>query len=287
MAEVWLPFALAATVLWGVGQIAAKRGATALGPRPMVVVVGLSEAGIFLAAYVAFGGDAFADVAGAVLGFAAGVTGMLGYVLYYEAIARGTISRIGTVIAAYPAATVLLALLVLREAVGGIQAAGVVLLLASAVLLGRAEERATRGKGHVVPLLIVLAFLFWGVWGFLVKVAVDRVGEGTMFAYFALANVAVAVGLLGTLDRRRGRSFAAARGAWRWPLATIVAGSAGVILMTLAFAAGPATLVAPVTGAYPVVTVLVAAPLLRERLGRPEVVAFAAFLLGLVAVASA
>ncbi len=62
-------------------------------------------------------------------------------------------------------------------------------------------------------------------------------------------------------------------------------GSAGVLFLTLALAAGPAVLVVPLTGAYPVVTVLLAGPLLREGLGWREAAAFVLFVAGLFLVA--
>ncbi len=283
MIEIWLPLALGATLAWGVGQIAAKKGSTVLGPRKMVAIVSLGEAAFFLAFYVGYGAEPLVDFHGALLGIAAGLTGMLGYVIYYEAIARGTISRVGTITAAYPAVTVVLALVILAEAFTPLQGMGVILLLGSAVLLGRAEKRKIGGNATPITLLIILAFLLWGVWGFLVKLAVSRLGEGPIFLYFALAN-----GLIGfILYRRRPRMAHRGRGmrAWAWPAMAMACGASGVILLTLALAVGPASLVTPVTGAYPVVTVLIAGPALLERLGKLEVLAFLTFVLGIFFVA--
>lgn len=284
MVEAWLPISLGATMAWGVGQIAAKRGTTLLGPRRMVVVVSLGEAVVFLAFYVALGGGDLGGPRDALVALLAGFTGMLGYVMYYEAIARGTISRVGTIVAAYPALTAVLALLLLGESVLPLQAGGVLLLLASAVLLGRQERRTAPRASARGVLLVLLAFLLWGAWGVLVKLAVVRLGEGPPFAYFALTNAAVGLGLLLLLVRKRHEGQHAPR-LWAWPGATMLFGSAGVLFLTLALAAGPALLVVPLTGAYPVVTVLLAGPLLRERLGWREGLAFALFVAGLFLVA--
>jgi drug/metabolite transporter (DMT)-like permease len=285
MVEIWLFLALGATLAWGLGQIAAKQGVGRLGPRKMAVVVALGEAGIFLAAYVAFGAPALGGSRGVLLGLGAGITGMLGFVAYYETIARGTISRVGTIIAAYPAITVLLALVFLGESITLTQALGVLLLLGSAVLLGRTEQQTTASGGRVLTLLILSSFLLWGIWGFLVKVAVTELGEGSTFFYFAVSNVLVATPLLLFVRARGSGPFLANRRHLTWPLLTIMMGSSGVILMTLAFVDGPATLVAALTGAYPVVTVLAAATLLHERFRRVDVLAVAAFVVGLLAVA--
>ncbi len=283
MVEFWLPLSVGATLAWGLGQIVAKRGASAIGPRRMVAIVSLAEAAFFAAVYAVYGFPPLTDAYGAVLGMAAGLVGMLGYVLYYEAVARGTITRIGTITAAYPAVTVILALLILRESMTGIQAAGVSLLLGSALLLGYAETARGGRTTPLVVILIVLAFLFWGLWGFFVKVAVNRLTEGPLFAYYALSNLLVGSILLihyrwkvGSLRIGRDRI---------WPALGTTFGAIGVVLFTLAMATGPAVLVTPLTGAYPVVTVFGAAFLLRERLGRVEVLGLMIFLFGLFALA--
>lgn len=283
MSDAWLPLALGATLAWGLGQVVAKRGVGVLGPRPMVAVVALGEVGLFLGLGVALGARVPGRPVGALLGLGAGLAGMLGYVAYHEAIARGTISRIGTITAAYPAGTVLLALLFLGERLTGIQAGGILLLLAAAVLLGRAEGRQPGDRGVAVTPIILLAFLLWAAWGILVKLAVDAAGEGASLVYFGLANGAVGTVLVARPSVRGPLSRAGIR-ALRWPLAAIGLGGTGVLLMTLAFARGPASLVAPVTGAYPVVTVLAAAALLRERVRWYDGLAFLAFAAGLFAV---
>ncbi len=279
-----MSLALGCTLVWGVGQVSAKKGVSVLGPRTMVIVVSLGEAGFFLAAYFTYGTASLRDITGAALAMAAGVTGMVGLVTYYHAIARGTISRVGTVVAAYPALTVILALVILGESVTTIQALGVIFLVGSAVLLGYAERGESGQASAYTTVLVVLAFLLWGTWGFLLKLAVARLGEGPTFFYFALSNVLVGSSLLYRGLPGRCQSGRKQRD-WVWPAATVVLGSAGVILLTLAFSAGPASLVTPVTGAYPVVTVLIASPVLRERVGSREVLAVLAFGLGLFLVA--
>ncbi len=283
MVEFWLPLSLGTTLAWGMGQIIAKRGASTIGPRRMVAIVGLAEAGFFLVVYVAYGLPPFLDPYGAAMGMSAGLTGMLGYVLYYEAIARGTISRIGTITAAYPALTVILAVLILFESLSSLHAMGISLLLGSALLLGYAETASGKRAKPLVIMLVILAFVFWGLWGFLVKVAVSNLGEGPMFAYYALSNSLIGSSLLIYHRRRHGRQRLGRD--WIWPASGTALGAIGVVLFTLAMAGGPAVLVTPLTGAYPVVTVTGAALLLRERLGRMEVLGLIAFLLGLFAVA--
>lgn len=250
----------------------------------MVAVVAVAEAGFFLAVYGAYGFPPLSDAIGAAFGLAAGLVGMTGYVLYYEAISRGTISRIGTITAAYPAITVALAVTFLGETMSPLQVLGVGLLVSSSLLLGYRETEGGRDTARLVTVLVLLAFLLWGVWGFLVKVAVTTLGEGGAFPFFALSNGSIGFALLLHYRWRKG-SLRPLRTHWRWPALGTALGASGVILFTLALAEGPAALVTPLTGAYPVVTVLVAVALLQERVGLLETIGLATFLLGLFALA--
>lgn len=283
MSNIWLPIALGTTLVWGLGQIVAKRGTALIGPLSMVIVVSLGEAVLFLGAYLAYGTPSLGSVEGGLLGFAAGLTGMMGYVVYYEAISRGTVSRIGTITAAYPALTVVLGLAVLSEPLTGFQGMGIVLLLVSVVFLGYTESRGVEVKG-AIAVLVVLAFLLWGLWGLFVKLAVESLGEGATFAYFAVSNTVVGLSLL-LVHQRRSPKSVEWRAHWRWPAGSVLLGAAGVVLLTLAMGAGPVSLVAPVTGAYPVVTVLFAGRLLKEGLSRWELAALGLFLAGILLVA--
>ncbi|MFQ5918923.1 MAG: EamA family transporter [Thermoplasmata archaeon] len=284
MVELWVYLSLGATLGWGLGQVAAKRGVGALGPRKMAALVALGEAAVFLSVYVAFGAPSLGGSRGLLLGLGAGLTGMLGFVAYYETIARGSISRMGTIIAAYPAITVLLALAFLGETITLAQGLGIALLLGSAVLLGRTERETAGTGGRFLTILVLLSFLLWGIWGFLVKVAVTELGEGTTFFYFGLSDLVVGIPLLLLVRTRASGPLIGDRRLLVWPALTIVMGAGAVILLTLALVDGPASLVAALTGAYPVVTVLAATTLLRERFTRVDVLAVAAFVAGLLAV---
>lgn len=285
MVEIWIYLSLGATMGWGLGQIAAKQGVGVFGPRKMVAMVALGEAAVFLATYVAFGAPSLGGGRGLLLGLGAGLTGMLGFVAYYETIARGSISRMGTIIAAYPVVTVILALVFLGESISLAQGLGILLLLGSAVLLGRTERQTVGAGGRMLTALILVSFLLWGLWGFLVKVAVTEVSGGSTFFYFGLSNLLVGVPLLLLVRGRRPGPSLPKRRFLAWPAMAVAMGSGAVILMTLALVDGPASLVAALTGAYPVITVLAATILLGERFTRVDVLAVAAFIVGLLAVA--
>ncbi|MBI4607339.1 MAG: EamA family transporter [Planctomycetes bacterium] len=142
-------------------------------------------------------------------------------------------------------------------------------------------------------LFSLLAVVAWGLWAFQAKL-VSGPGEWKLDPY--VNHVLSTAGLLLMLPFLALRGLAATRAAPARPgagrglaagLLSGVLGSAGNILLYESMRRGGlASLVVPLTGLYPVVTVLLAVTLLRERLGLGQLlglpVAFAA--IGLLSV---
>lgn len=283
MTEAWLPLALATALTLGFSQVAAKRGTNVFGPRRMAAAVAFGEAAFFALAYGVSGAPPLVWSPAAASALVTGAVGMAGLLVYFEALARGTVSRIGTMAAAYPAVTVVLALVLLQEVLSPLQAMGIAFLIGSATLLGYRESADAGPAGRTTAALVLVVFMLSGIWGLLVKITVDELGPARTFAFFALAAILVG-GLRLLLPSVLPESTSLPHRDLVWPAVTILAGGMGIILVTLAFSLGPASLVAPVTGAYPVVIVLVARPILRESVGPWEAVAVLCFLAGLFAV---
>lgn len=282
----WLGTSLATVVIWGLGTLVSKPATMRLGTRWMLAFVGVGEGCVYLILFLVFRepGPAF-DSFPWVAAFLAGITGTLGYVFYYSGILEGSVGLMGTITAAYPVPTILLCLWLLGESLSGLQAAGIVLVLVCVLWLTRGSERRGTGKTSAV-VFALLAFLVWGVWGYFAKVAVDGVGEGNQFGFYALSN-ALVIGTFLVLTRHRpldaplrSRGRAGLFGAL-----DVTFGASGVILLTVAFSQGPASLVAAVTGSYPLVSTLAAHVFLKERFGWKETVALALFVPGIFLIA--
>ncbi len=65
-------------------------------------------------------------------------------------------------------------------------------------------------------------------------------------------------------------------------LYVFVAGAVGAVVLTVAYDLGPAALVGPVSGTYPIIATLGAAAFLKEKLNWRIVAALVVFVLGLV-----
>ncbi len=284
--DAWLGLALATVVIWGLGTLVSKPATMRLGTRRMLAFIAVFEGGAYLALYLVFRTALpSADPYGLVAGFLAALTGTLGYIFYYEGILVGSVGLMGTVTAAYPAPTILLSLWLLGESVDAMEAAGILLVLLCVIVLSR-EPRSAGTAGRSAVLFALLAFISWGLWGYFAKVAVDSLGEGNLFGFYALTN-ALVLGLFLLVTRKRPLEAPHAdRGhTWTFGLLDVTFGAGGVIALTFAYALGPASLVSAVTGSYPLVSTLAAHFLLKERFGRKDAVALLLFIPGIFLIA--
>ncbi len=282
----WFGLSLATVVIWGFGTLVSKPATMRLGTRKMLAFVGFAEGSayfvLFLLVRTPLGptsGDAL------LAAFLASLTGTLGYIFYYEGILIGTVGLMGTVTAAYPAPTILLSIWLLGDSISALQAAGIALVLLCVLVLSRPPETGRSG-GRAAVFFALLAFVSWGLWGYFAKVAVDGVGEGNLFGFYALSNLLV-IGLFLGLTRKRpleaphaGRGRGITLG-----IVDVVLGASGVIVLTYAYGLAPASLVSAVTGSYPLVSMLAAHFLLKERFGWKDAVALALFIPGIVLIA--
>lgn len=284
--DAWLGLALATVVIWGLGTLISKPATMRLGTRGMLAFIAVVEGGVYLALFLAFRTDlSTADSYGIIAGFLAALTGTLGYIFYYEGILVGSVGLMGTVTAAYPAPTILLSIWLLGETVDAVQAAGILLVLLCVLVLSRGSESRGTGKTSAV-VFAFMAFVAWGLWGYFAKVALDRIGEGNVFGFYALSNAFV-IGVFLLLTRKRPRDAPHAdRGrAIAFGLLDVGFGAAGVIVLTWAYALGPASLVSAVTGSYPLVSTLAAHFFLKERFGWKDAVALLLFIPGIFLIA--
>ena len=282
MALEWLAWVLSATVIWGLGTLAAKPGTDRLGPRTMGLGTTLVEGAVFgLAGLLLVRDPLPADPVFAVAAASAGALGAVGYLFFYEGMRVGTVGIVGTISAACPMLTVVLGVVFLNEVLGLYQGLGIALIMLCILVL--AYHPSQRSASREAAILLSLAgFFVWGLWGFLVKASVGALGEGNL-------DLLLAAGYLGATAAyaivRRGSPRPAdppSRRSWALGLFVFLAGGVSAIFLTVAYDRGPAALVAPISGTYPIIATLAAAAILKEKLDWRIAVALAAFGIGIV-----
>jgi drug/metabolite transporter (DMT)-like permease len=271
-----IALALTASVLWGVGDflggVTSRRVAT-------VTVVALSQAvglaAVFVVALVA-GGElhsvgAFAAAA------AAGIAGAVGLAALYRGMAIGAIGVVAPISASAAAIPVVVGL-IRGERPSAPQLVGIALALAGVALVSR--EPGTTGKlATGVPLALLAAAGFGSYFVFIDRASADDAFWAVVFARLTSSTLTVAV--------------AAARGALRPPreqlgaLAAIGLFDVGAnVALAIALNEGLVSVVSVLASLYPVFTVGLAMAVLRERLGRGQLVGALGALAGVALISA-
>jgi transporter family protein len=113
--------------------------------------------------------------------------------------------------------------------------------------------------------LSVLTIALWGAWGLQSKLIVDRISPWMNQVLFPLGLIPL---MLAMLSSKRFVDIRNKRSGSLWALLTGILGGAGNVAFYLALLKGKVSVVAPLTGLFPLVTVAAARLFLKERINR-------------------
>ena len=286
--ELWFVFALAVAFLWGSAAMFAKLSTPKLGVARVAVLIAIVEGPIYFLGFYYWHDYVPISLGDGTLAATSCMVGTIAYLCYFESIVDGQIAIAGTISAAYPALTVVGALVILSETVTAIQVIGLVAIIGGVVALSyepNPGSESAMSKRSVS--FALLAFALWGLWSLTSKMAVTRIGPGNILGFYVISSVTVP--LVYAWSRRvRLRPLKDDDYQWTaWALGTT--GLAVSVLGTFAFSfaldSGFASLVVPISSAYPLVTVILAVGLLREKLSRLHMIALVCVIIGLIMIA--
>ena len=280
---IWLVPTLVSLFLYGIGQGLVKKYIEEVPPARFCLYFVAAKAILNLTCFALFRKAeiftaAAADFDGICL--VAYVMDGLGWLLYFQAIVHGPIAIVGTLSAAYPALTILFARMFLHEQLTLLQYAGVTLVIGGC--LGLSYAPTAPGSRAPDPRWIPLSFaavLLWGCSSTLLKAAYRLPGadEVNVLVFSTLGGMAT----LGVYGLARGLKGASNPREWTRsfvPMGMLAGGDIGFIVATRY---GPVSLTTPLSGAYPVITVIFARLVLGERVGLLQGACIAAILGGI------
>ncbi|MBI4061352.1 MAG: DMT family transporter [Elusimicrobia bacterium] len=280
---VWLTPAFAALFLYGVGQGLVKKWIAEVPPARFCLYFVAAKAIVNMGFFFAhphpapFSPEGRAFLAAGVLAY---ILDGAGWILYFQSIVAGPITIVGTLSAAYPALTVVFARVFLGETLQPLQYFGVVLVISGCLGLSYAPpdpNAKSTGKSWIP--MAAAALVLWGAAQTIVKYSYGLPQSSEVnLALFNTIGGALTLGTFGWLKGRHGshsgrewlRSFL--------PMGMMAGGDLGVILATRS---GPVSIVTPLTGAYPLVTLGFAALALKEKVSRLQWVCIALILAGM------
>ncbi|MEU4494035.1 DMT family transporter [Streptomyces sp. NPDC023998] len=263
-------FALATSLLWGLADFGGGL-LTRRAPALTVVVASQSIAVVVLASIVVATGGW--QEAGPQLWYAvaAGAVGPVAMLSFYKALAlgpMGVVSPLGSLGVAVPIGVGLL----IGERPGLLQFAGIAVAVAGIVLAGGPELRGAPVQRQAILLTLLAAFGFGAVMTLIAEASTTITGLFLALFVQRVTNVAVGGAALYVSVRRGGRALPE-DGGMRIILSSLPAlafvGLADVAAngtYSIAAQHGPVTVAAVLANLYPVVTVLAALVLLKERL---------------------
>ncbi len=216
---------------------------------------------------------------GRVISFVAGLLSALGNLAYYQALnSGGKAATVVSLTAMYPLVTIALAVGLLHERLNLIQRCGIVLSLVSIYFFNIPNVQSALNPFLIVAMIPIL---LWGVSAFLQKLSTrDLSGEASAL-WFLLAFLPVA----GCLLWYQPLSESISVRTWLLAIGLGLFFSLGNYAMLLAFAKnGKASIIVPLSGLYPIVSVPIAILFLGEKINSRETAGIVFALLSVAAL---
>ncbi len=277
-ATSWLMPSFIALFLYGIGQGLVKKWSDDVPPALFCLFLILARTIVNLAFFISnphpdpFSPEGMNYLLVGVLIY---ILDGLGWILYFESIVYGPITIVGTLSATYPALTLLFAQIFLHEKLVPLQYLGVAMVLLGCVGLSYSPPDPT-GEGKAtskrwIP-LAVIALLCWGAAQTLLKYSysLPTANEFNMMLFSTFGG-SLTLGLYGAFKLLKAKKSGVVSGPKVpflqsfIPMGMMAGGDLGVIL---ASKTGPASIVTPLTGAYPLVTLVFAWAILKEHISK-------------------
>jgi len=267
---VWLTPSMFALFLYGVGQGLVKKYIGEVSPARFCLYFVLAKAIINLSWFFTHEHPSLLSAVGRPfleLGVLAYIIDGTGEEPGKISIIAGPITIVGTLSAAYPALTVVFARIFLGEQLGAVQYVAVTLVIGGCLGLSYAPPDANIKilSRRWIPLAFA-ALICWATSNTIVKHAYSfaEASEVNLMVCNTVGGV-LSLGLYGFLKGRQGRHSVREYLHSFVPMGMMAGGDLGVMI---ASRYGPISIVAPLTGAYPVVTLAFAALILKERISK-------------------
>jgi drug/metabolite transporter (DMT)-like permease len=202
---------------------------------------------------------------GIALALGSGIISCLGNIAFYDVLSRGAkAAAVIPVTDLYPVVTVLLAVVVLKEKLSWLQTAGIGLSLLAIYLFHVSQEQSLLSPWLLMALIPIV---LWGICGLMQKMATNHISGQSSAFWFLVAFLPVAAAIV-VVD-----PLPSAIPIDTWKIATAIGFmlALGNLTVLLAFASGgKASIITPLAGLYPLVSIPIAIVGFGERIGWRE-----------------
>lgn len=266
MIPLWAIWTFIALVSWGCWAIISKLIGNALTPEASQALSTIGLLPVIIGLALAKPTDARGNKKlGVGLAFASGILTCLGNIAYYALLNSAKAITIVPLTALYPIVTVVLAVLFLKERLNPLQFGGIALALAAIYFFNVPADSESASS---VLVLALGPITFWGVSGLVQKISTNHISGELSAIWFLFAFIPVAAILF-----LRGTEVTASPRTWALAILLGLTFAFGNFAILQAFArGGKASIIAPLAGLYPVVSIPIAIGVLGERISARETI---------------
>jgi len=280
--ELGVMLALVAMVGYGFSDLFLTKAARRSGEYPTLFWRGIIILLLTLPVVLAVEGTILIPLEHLWLLLLLGVIGTLAYYSYSKAVKVGVVSVISPFSHSAVLLTILLAFIFLGERLNMLQSLAVGLIILGMVFISvdykelkkMRVKHLTRGMGYAV-----ITFFGWGLYSFLNKIAIDRIGPFLTLFYFEVVSLAALLIVLpwssGVKIDKVGMKFVI------W-LAIVI--TVADIAANIAISMSLLSVVIPIIYSATLVTLVLAAVFLNEKIGRIQKISALAIILGIILV---
>ena len=260
---MWLTYALLGAIITGIGQVLVKRGQVKLTPLLDNLLATLIVTLILVPFLFIRGVDI--EAGRSIIIYALIAASM--YATFYYVINLGNVSLMVSLINTFPVVTIILAVGILRELPSTYQWFGIILVVLGTIFISREKiSKTSINRNRLWVIWGLLGSLAIGIAEFVTKLGTLRV-DGFTFTFFVYLMYIPPLLIFMALDKK-GRKFKKLKNrlSLLYTLIGIFFIEVGLIAIALAYQYGQASLVSPVVSTHMLITALLAAFFLKERL---------------------
>ncbi len=280
---IWMVPTLLALFFYGIGQGLVKKYIAEVPPARFCLYFVMAKAIVNLGYFFTQDHTSLTDPVGRqfmLAGILAYILDGAAWIFYFKSIVQGPITIVGTLSAAYPALTVIFARIFLGEMLEPLQYVAVGLVIIGCIGLSYSPPDPTaKATKRSWILFASSALILWGIAQTIVKYSYSLPNSND--ANLALYNTIGGFLTLGIYGFLYGRQGIHSGGEWArsfGPMGLMAGGDLAVIIATQK---GPISVVTPVSGAYPLVTLGFAAWILKEKITKLQWVCIILILIGI------
>jgi drug/metabolite transporter (DMT)-like permease len=274
----WIVWTLLTLLSWGIWAVLSKKVGGGISDAQLQAISTLGVLPVLAMLFaIKDSKPAINRRRGILIAFGSGVISCLGNIAFYNVLNQGAnAAAVIPVTDLYPAVTVLLAAALLKERLSWVQWSGIGLSLCAIYFFRVAED-----KSLISPwlLLALIPIVLWGICGLMQKMSTNDISGRSSAIWFLMSFIPIAVLIL-LFDPLPPHIPIE-----KWALAVALGFllALGNLTVLLAFSSGgKASIITPLAGLYPVVSIPIAIFYLGEQIGWRECVGIALALAAVV-----